>query len=130
MSRVRAGVSAPEGCPCIRRGLAHNVLHSPPGKRLAVAQAARPAETCTGAFQLERFRRARASLPAQCTYDVVGLGQAMCDFSGMVAQDFLQSRQLQLGGRRCVLAQAACCSCCHLPMAVRQGSSSFSNSNT
>jgi hypothetical protein len=33
-------------------------------------------------------------------FDLLGLGQAMCDFSGAVAPDFLVSKNLSPGGRR------------------------------
>jgi hypothetical protein len=44
--------------------------------------------------------RGRGSPPS--SYDVVGLGQAMCDFSGMVGTDFLNDKMVPRGGRRYV----------------------------
>ena len=46
-----------------------------------------------------RLARADSARPS---YDVVGLGQAMCDFSGSVSAQFLQECNIPLGGRRCV----------------------------
>lgn len=113
MSRMRAGVLAPECCPQLRRTFGARSPCTSPGKRHANKLAALPVDHISGAFQLEQFRRARAGDARQphCTYDVVGLGQAMCDFSGKVAQEYLGSRQLQLGGRRCALVDSLACVC-------------------
>lgn len=50
---------------------------------------------------IDSLKRAYAGAPAQCSFDIVGLGQAMCDFSGRVEQAFLDTQRLPLGSRRC-----------------------------
>ena len=37
---------------------------------------------------------------AEFAFDIIGLGQAMVDFSGVVDDDFLEKKQLPKGGRR------------------------------
>jgi hypothetical protein len=46
-------------------------------------------------------RLLECSTNVSARYDLLGLGQAMCDFSGVVTPDFLASKNLAPGGRRC-----------------------------
>lgn len=47
--------------------------------------------------RLGRFDLFTAPRPA---YELVGLGEAMVDYSGMVSEDYLNDKDVPLGGRR------------------------------
>lgn len=46
---------------------------------------------------------------ARTSYDVVGLGEAMVDYSGMVSSEYLEKIGMESGGRRCVSPEGLNC---------------------
>lgn len=71
--------------------------HCPVDTTLAQKPRSRSHVKCRTFARLGRFDLFTAPRP---TYEVVGLGEAMVDYSGMVSESYLESRDVSLGGRR------------------------------
>jgi hypothetical protein len=106
--------------PALLRRAAARVLQNSGARRRNAIRASGRLDTLSSSADLDQLRRAYEGTPAErAAYEVVGLGQAMCDFSGTVDQAFLDRHNLPCGSRRCALLCAMSDALCQLQAAAK-----------